>query len=76
MLKHKGVVRSMALSNADVTRDMFFLPHDVWNLSNKMAEDLWQKREKDAVSARMWKDKNPIWVFYYQDHGLLNLNDT
>jgi hypothetical protein len=52
MLKHKGVVRSMALSNADVTRDMFFLPHDVWNLSNKMAEDLWQKREKDAVSAR------------------------
>jgi hypothetical protein len=59
MLKHKGVVRSMALSSADVTRDTFVLPHDVRNLPNKMVKDLWQKHEKDAVSVRMWKDKNP-----------------
>jgi hypothetical protein len=39
-------------------------------------KDLWQKHEKDAVSVRMWKDKNPAWMFYYQEHGLLNLNDT
>lgn len=40
-----------------------------------MAEDLWQKHEKDAVNVRMWKDDNPECVFYYQEHGLLDLNE-
>jgi hypothetical protein len=40
-----------------------------------MAEDLWQKHEKDAVSVCMWKDENPKCVFYYQEHGLLDLNE-
>jgi hypothetical protein len=75
MVKHKSVVKSMALSNVHVTRDTFVLPQDVRNLSNKMAEDLWQKHEKDVVSVRMWKDENPECMFYYQEHGLLDLNE-
>ena len=74
MQQHTKEVRDLAMSNGVVTRDTFLLPSDVRNICRKRAEDLWEKHPKDPISVRMWTMENPENVFYYQEHGLMDLN--
>ena len=64
----------MALSNAPVSRDMFVMAHDVRNIANKYAEETWMKHKKETLSIRLWKYENIKQVFFYQEHGLLDMN--
>ena len=74
MSQHKQDVRDMAMNNLPVTRDTFLLSSDVRNICRKRAEELWEKHASDPISVRMWVHENPKSVFYYEDHGLLDLN--
>jgi hypothetical protein len=74
MTQHKHYVRGLAMSNAPVTRDTFVLPQDVRNLNNRKAEENWRKHPCETESMKMWKDENPDSVFYFTDHGLVDLN--
>lgn len=76
MIQHKAHVMELALANAPVGRDTFVLPHDVRNLANKRAGDLWMKHKNEIVSLRMWKDENIKRVFFYQEHSLMDMNQT
>ena len=66
----------MALKNAHVIRDTFVMPHDVQNLANQMAANLWKRHPNETMSVRMWKEANEDLVFKYQEHGQLNINTT
>ena len=66
----------MALRNAPVTRDTFVMPHDVRNLVNQMATNLWKRHPNETMSVCMWKEANEDLVFRYQEHGQLNINAT
>jgi hypothetical protein len=74
MIQHKAFVMEMALSNAPVSRDMFVMAHDVRNIANKRTEETWMKHKKETLSIRLWKDENIKQVFFYQEHGLLDMN--
>lgn len=74
MIQHKAWVMEMALTNAPVSRDMFVQAHDVRNIANKRAQETWMKHKKETVSIRLWKDENIKEVFFYQEHGLLDVN--
>lgn len=76
MVQHKAHMMELALQNVPVHRDMTVLPHDVMNLANKRAGDLWMKHKNKVVSLRMWKDENVQRVFFYQEHSLLDMNIT
>ena len=68
LAQHKARIKELAFTNADVDRDTFVLPSDVRNLSNKRAEELWQKHPKDSTSVRMWMQENMDSVFFYQEY--------
>lgn len=74
MSQHRSLVSMLARTNGPVTRDTFVQPHDVRNLARRRAEELWQKHPNETESVKMWKNKNPDMVFFYQEHALLNLN--
>ena len=74
MIQYKVFVMKMALSNAPVSGDMFVMAHDVRNIANKRAEETWMKHKKETLSIRLWKDENNKQVFFYQEHGLLDMN--
>jgi hypothetical protein len=53
---------------------MFVMAYDVRNIANKRVEETWMKHKKETLSIRLWKDENIKQVFFYQKHGLLNMN--
>ena len=75
MVEHKFVVMQGALDNLHATRDTFIMPSDVCNIANKLAKELWEKHPQDAMSVRMWTDKNPDCFYHYQEYDNLELND-
>ena len=74
MSQHKQEVRNMAMNNQPITRDTFLLSSDVRNICRKRAEELWKKYASDPLVYVCGYMKNPNLVFYYQEHGLLDLN--
>ena len=54
----------------------FVMPHDVQNLANQMATNLWNRHPNETMSVRMWNEANEDLVFKYQEHGQLNINAT
>ena len=74
MSQHKQDVRDMTMNNQPVTHDTFLLSSDVRNICKKRAQELWEKHASDPISVRMWVHENPKYVFYYQEHGLMDLN--
>ena len=74
MSHHKQIVKELAKCNERITRDTFLLPSDVRNICKKRAEELWEKHPSDPISVRMWVHENPVSVFFYQEHSLLDLN--
>ena len=76
MNQHKQNMKELAKCNERVTRVTFLFPSDVRNICKKRAEELWKKHPSDPISVRMWVHENPDSVFFYQDHSLLDLNNT
>ena len=75
MAEHKTEVMRLAENNIPVSRDTFIMPSDVYNIANKLAKELWEKHPKDAMSVRMWTEKNSDSWYHYQEYGNLELND-
>ena len=75
MVQHKVVVMQGALNNLPATRVTFIMPIDLYNIANKLAKELWEKHPRDAMSVRMWKDKNLDYFYHSQEYGNMELND-
>jgi hypothetical protein len=76
MAKHKDSVMKSAMLGVQPTRDTFILPSDVYNLAKKRAQELYEKHKVDAVSVRMWAEENTDSVFFFQEHGSIDLNEA
>ena len=62
-------------NNVPAYRDTFIMPSDVYNITNKLVKELWEKHPKDAMSVKMWIEENPDSWYHYQEYGNLKLND-
>ena len=75
MGEHKAEVMSCAQLNLPSTRDTFIMPSDVYNIANKLVKELWEKHPSDAMSVRLWIDKNLECWYHYREYGNQELND-
>ena len=75
MADHKAEVLRCAHSNLPATRDTFVLPHDVYNIANKLAKELWEKHKRDRISVQMWTLSNPNSFYHYNEFGNIDINE-
>jgi hypothetical protein len=71
---HEEHVLEAAKQGIQPTRDTFIMLDDIYNIAKKRVQELYQKHKNDAISVRMWTEKNPEFFFIYQEHELVIVN--
>ena len=75
IVEHKIEVMQHVENTLPATRDTFIMHSDVYNITNKLVKKLWEKHPNDAMSVRMWTEKNPDSWYYQHEYGNLELNE-
>ena len=52
------------------SRDDYLSLKDIYNISQKVAEEKYQLHGNDAESTRRWVNENSTWIFIYQEQGV------
>lgn len=72
MKKHLKFLRNWEADGKIITRDLLITPRDIRNISRKHAKETYMLHPNDAQSVRMWVQRNPDKVFFYQETDLAN----
>ena len=76
MSQHKQNVKELAKCNERVTKNIFLLPSNVRNICKKIVEELWENILQIQLAYGCGYMKTPALYFFYQEHSLLDLNNT
>jgi uncharacterized cupin superfamily protein len=52
------------------------MPSDVHHIAKKRAHEMWNKYKNDAISVRIWTEEKGDYMFIYQEHETIDINNS